>query len=679
MRGLRPSWELGERQCCASFLRCASARLRALRYYHEIRILYFATVFLSSLLLFLVQPMLAKAILPWFGGSAGVWTACMLFFQAVLLLGYAYSHWVTRRFAPGAQTAIHLTLVVASLAFLPLVPAAAWKPVNGAWLEGRILALLAVTVGLPYFLLSTTSPLVQVWYAGVGAGTIPYRLFAVSNAASLAALLSYPFVVEPWLGTSAQLRTWSAGYAVFAVVVAAAAFAGRRREVLLTTMARSTGGERLLWLGLAAAPSVLWLAVANQLSQSVAALPLLWVAPLSLYLLSLTLCFQHDAWYRPGWFRWLLPVSIAALTAASKQHAWSDSILWGMLLYAGGLFGCCMFCHGELARRRPHTGDLTTFYLMVASGGALGGAFVSLVAPVIFNDYLELTAGTLGCLLLALPLLYGYSLRQQVRRLALIAAAFAAAVQFQSQSKARARNFYGTLEVRERGEGVDAVRAMYNGTILHGLQFLAPEKRRIPATYYGERSGVSLELSRIRHERRRIGVVGLGIGTLAAFARPGDVIRFYEIDPLVVQFAHQQFDFLKDCQGTVEIAVGDARMVLESEGPQGFDLLAVDAFAGDSIPVHLLTRQAFELYLQHLKPDGSLAVHVSSKYLDLAPIVLRNASALGREALVVQNSVDPARQITAATWVIVGGARKSGEVKGRPWTDDYSNLFGVFK
>jgi SAM-dependent methyltransferase len=504
-------------------------------------------------------------------------------------------------------------------------------------------------------------------------------MFAASNAASLLALLAYPLAVEPALEVPAQFRLWSAAYGVFVALACGSALLARRGHAIPRAPDAQPWRTRLLWIALAATPSALWLAVANQASQSVAPVPLLWILPLSLYLLSLILCFHRDAWYRPSVFRWAVPVAVAGLCAAIRQHSWSDRVHWGLLLYFGGLFAGCMFCHGELARRRPPAADLTGFYLAVALGGAIGGAFVSLLAPALFNDYLELPAAIVACILLALPLLYGYSSKRHLVRLAAVGAAvFLVSTPFTGGSRLKERNFYGVLEVRDHASGDNSWRGLYNGTILHGSQFLSPERSREATTYYSPWSGVGLELQKTPNRHRRVGIIGLGPGTLAAYAGEGDYFRFYEINPLVIQIAATEFRFLRECRGEVEVVTGDARLALDRESPRNFDLLAVDAFSGDAIPVHLLTREAFETYLRHLSPSGVLAVHVSGKYFDLAPLVVRTAQSIGREAHVVKNDSNAGRQIASSTWVILDSARRSAK-QARVWTDRYSNLLEVVK
>lgn len=655
------------------------------------RLLYAATVFWSALLLLLVQPVLTKAILPWFGGSAGVWTTSMLFYQCLLLLGYAYAHFIARRLTLKMQVALHAVLLLGSLLLLPLRPSAEWKPTTGDDPVLEILGLLLTSVGLPYFLLSATSPLVQSWFARNTPSETPYRLFALSNLGSLVALLSYPAAIEPTLSTRAQMMYWTIGYAGFAALCCAAAFLSRGGHPL-PEVKFSIDRRAWTWLALGACPSILWLAVANQLSQDVAAVPFLWVAPLSLYLLSFVLCFDSEGWYRPRVYRWLLPLAWAGVTMAVAQQGFV-SIKMSLAMLAGALFIICMFCHGELARLRPHTGELTAYYLTLSAGGALGGLFVGLVAPRIFDEYLELPIGVLMSVMLALWLLYGLQSKRIVRIGAVTAAATAVAVMLPEttpQHFVRLRNFYGTLQVTDRGAAVTAVRTLYNGSIQHGVQFLGPMRSRIGTTYYGVASGVAIAIETLRSESpMRVGVIGLGAGTLAVYGRPDDVYRFYEINPSVVELAQNQFRYLRESQAKIDVVTADARLSLERESPQNFDVLAVDAFSGDSIPVHLLTVEAFELYFRHLQPTGALAIHVTNKHLDLSPVVQRIAAKMDAKAFLVNNSSDPTNMILFSSWVVVTrnpavASRFSylaSPIRGQAplWTDDYSNLLRTLR
>jgi len=669
---------------------------------------YSVTIAASSLLLFLVQPMIAKALLPRFGGSAGVWVTCMLFFQVVLLAGYAYSYAVTRHFSRRWQGQGHVVLLLGSLLALPLTPglnlglnpglnAGSGPP------AAAILRTLARSAGLPYFLLSTTSPLLVSWYSAAGAGRFPYRLFALSNAASLAALLLYPIGIEPLLPVMRQLAWWSAGYAVVAVMAGAisvhGALHGAPHSALqddgysglrgspIQTAADVTPQSPWLWIALAACASALWFSVANHLSQEVAAVPFLWVLPLSLYLLSFIICFADRGWYQATMFRWLLP---AAWIGMCWRLARPGGLPGELAVWAAGLLICCVFCHGEVARTRPDPlHGLAFFYLMVALGGALGAVFVGLVAPNVFNGYLELPIGITACILLGLVLVYGYAPRRLLRLAAVAVLAFVLATRYRAAQGdvVHLRNFYGALQVSDAGTGETAARSLYNGRTLHGVEFLSPALANTATAYYGPESGAGQVLSK-PGPARRVGVVGLGAGTLAVYGRPGDEFRFYEINPAVVQVASQYFHFLSGSEARTDVVTDDGRLALEREPPQSFDAIVLDAFSDDSIPVHLLTREAFRMYFGRLRPEGVLAIHLTNRYLELDSVVAALAATLGKLSAVVHSEPDPARLISAADWAIVGDAagtpvsgftHRSTRQPTRVWTDGYSNLFQVWK
>ncbi|MBM3774297.1 MAG: hypothetical protein FJW37_03955 [Acidobacteria bacterium] len=669
-------------------------------------LLFGLTVLLSAFLLFEIQPVIARAILPWFGGSAAVWTTCLLFFQVLLLAGYAYAYAIFRYLRPGAQSAVHVALLLASLAALPVIPAAAWKPAGTEDPVFRILGLLAATVGLPYFLLAATAPLVQPWYAfGSAKAVSPYRLYALSNAGSMFALLSYPVMFEPVLTSRQQALGWSSGYALFALLCGASALRARsiRSPGAEAAVAgpRPGWGDRLLWVALAASASLLLLAVTNHLTQNVAAIPFLWVLPLSIYLLSFILCFEGGGWYRRGPMLRFLAVALGTMAYALSEGFENTTLKVLIPLYSVGLFAASMACHGELARLKPHPRYLTSFYLLIAVGGALGGVFVGLVAPRAFGWYFELPVGIVACAVLVLIVL-----RRQgavSRSVWWVAAGLTVAMAFflgaemrrmAGQARVIARNFYGGLRVVDSEEREGRARKLMHGTVNHGQQWLDPARRQMPTTYFGPDSGIGLAI-RAASERPnlRVGVIGLGTGTLAAYGRPGDHYRFYELNPLVLEIARSQFTFLEDSKASVEVALGDGRLSLEREAPQNFDLLALDAFSSDAIPVHLLTREAFELYFRHLKPGGVLAAHVSNKYLDLAPVVEVLAKAAGAGAVVIDTRGDEQKASFAATWVLVsrrpeflrhartapGAATAASPRKLRLWTDDYSNLLRILR
>lgn len=669
-------------------------------------LLYAYTIFTSAFLLFLVQPVIAKMILPWFGGSASVWTTCMLFFQGVLLLGYLYSHWAVRTLKPKTQLWVHVGLLALSLAALPIVPSASWKPVGAEDPTFRIWGLLSASVGLPYFLLSTTGPLIQAWYARTHCQAVPYRLFALSNLGSMLALLGYPVVIEPFVTSRNQAFFWTGGYVLFTLLCAGAAWRASRaasEEVANAPQGDGSDGRApwssvVLWIALPACASLMLLAVTNYMCQDVASIPFLWVVPLALYLLSFILCFEREGWYRPRLYEWLLAAAIGGMCYLYYGRDSDIPLRWVIVAFSAGLFVCCMFCHGEVARRKPAVRHLTFFYLMISLGGAVGSMLVALVAPRVFHAYYELPVGLVLCAVLALIV----NRRDSVIYYSLVSAALVMGFYMVKQSRQMysnnilmVRNFYGALAVAEEGSPgePDALRKLIHGTINHGQEFLDPERRRWPTTYYGPNSGVGMAIEHNRHSGQRVGVIGLGTGTLATYGRPGDYYRFYEINPLVIDIAHSYFFFLQDSQAKVDVALGDARLSLEREPPQNFDVLAVDAFSSDSIPVHLLTLEAFQIYFRHLRPDGVLAVHVSNRYLDLKPVVRNLADRLGRSCLLIDTEDGEGDGTFGSTWVLVTSNQRfledpeikaeSKEVPARSdlrlWTDDYSNLFRILK
>ena len=702
------------------------------------KFVYGLAIFASAFLLFEVQPMLAKFILPWFGGVASVWAVCLLFFQAVLLLGYLYAHLLTQRVPARMQGYVHAALLALSFFALPIVPKLSRVPDAFQDPALRILTLLAVTIGLPYFLLASTSPLLQAWFARSHPGAAPYRFYALSNIGSMLALLSYPILLEPRFSTTHQAFAWSVAYAASAALCAAVGIFARgraieggaaRAAIVATSTAEAAAVRPVpdwrvqsLWIALPACASALLLTVTNHISQNIAAVPLLWVVPLSIYLLSFILCFDGRSWYHRSFFLRFLGLSLASMAYALSPSFADIPFKVGIPLFCIGLFACCMFCHGELVRLKPHPAHLTRFYLMISLGGAIGALFVAILAPHIFRWYYEFEIALAACAILVLivnqrdPESPFYQARWQTPWLVLVGLAIAliASLGVTAHYQARTatltvRNFYGALRAVDasvpnvmllQGASTQPLdddpryRKLMNGTIDHGLQFLAPNRRKLPTTYFGPSSGVGVALRAAGAERSplRVGVIGLGAGTLAAYGRAGDRYTFYDINPLVVKIARTEFTFLQDSAATIDIVMGDARLSLESEPSQQFDVLAVDAFSGDSIPMHLLTVQAFELYFRQLAPSGVLAVHISNRFLNLEPVVAAAATALDREAVIVNHGSGTNLSGTyASKWVLVGSRtgflaqaeiEKAGQIipatsRRDLWTDDYSSLFRV--
>ena len=726
---------------------------------------YGATIALSAFLLFLVQPIIAKQILPWFGGSAAVWTTCMVFFQCVLLAGYFYSDFMTRRLSLKRQVSVHAGLLILSLALLPITASPSFKPINADNPIGRILLLLFVTIGLPYFMLSTTGPLVQAWFVkrfpasakpttststSAGKSVNVYRLYALSNVASMAALILYPPLIEPFASGKLQSWGWSVGYGCFVALAVVTGWLSQKNTLDdqapkltlgLDQVPQSVGpeaaqlklNEQLLWLVLAALGSVMLLTVTIHITQNVASIPFLWVLPLAIYLITFILCFDGKGWYRRAWY---LPLSglIVAMLMAGLNYRWNSDwqfseglsglfesgimhIEQAVPLYALGLFVLCMVCHGELVARKPAPQHLTRFYLMVSLGGAVGGLLCGVVAPLVFSYYWEFPLA-----LLLFAILVAWFSEAWVKAISLAAVVACGFFFFQHADHVRKdtvamdRNFYGTLRIRATAdEGTENAKwRLLHGVITHGEQYRAEKFKNLVTTYYGDQSGIGRAIVGTRQTQgqtspQKVGLIGLGVGTLAAYGRKGDEYRVYELNPQVLDFAQTKFSFLKDSAAKVTSALGDARLVLERETDQGFDVLAIDAFSSDSIPVHLITREAIKLYARHLKPEGVIAFHISNRYLDLQPVVAQLGADIGYTALRWLDDPGDESYLYRSDWVLVTksqafldwldqqaaadaltakpdkdkGLHRPDRIKPKsslePWTDDRNNLFQILK
>nr|MCU0980097.1 fused MFS/spermidine synthase [Pirellulaceae bacterium] len=683
--------------------------------------LFAATVFLSAWLVFQVQPLLAKYVLPWFGGTPAVWTACMLFFQSGLFFGYAYALLIVQRVPARWQAVLHLVLLAAALGTLPITPDAGWKRNAEGDPVWRILQLLTVAVGLPYLLLSATGPLLQAWHARVRPHVSPYPLYALSNLGSLLGLISYPFWFDPAFAADQQTRIWSGGFLIFAAGCAICGAVVWRTPAVPPVApgigppsrveARPPWPRIALWFYLAMVPSVMLLAATNLVCTDVAVVPFLWVLPLTLYLLSFILCFQSLRWCHRGlwWIAWAI-VTVAAIRVLARGIGvvTSDPVAVQILVFFALLFCCAMLCHGELARTKPDPAHLTTFYLTLAAGGAAGGVFVGLIAPRVLVINAEVSIAMVACTAVILMVLYSDPsgrLRQGRPRwvwgcllLALAALTATQVVQFQrtlAGVQEVHRNFFGVLQVKLKPAAVATsglVCQLIHGRTMHGLQFINADKRRCPTSYYGEQSAIGLLLQADPSAPpRRIGVVGLGVGTLAAYARPGDEFRFYEINPAVIDLAQRFFDYLPACRGSVEIVEGDARILLEQEPAQAFDVLVLDAFSSDSIPVHLLTREAFAGYLRHLKQDGVLAVHISNVHVDLSPVVAGQATHFQLAMAGFESSANEDTETRFAIWMLLSRNARALEIEAvqraklpRPdrelaWTDQRNSVFQTLR
>lgn len=721
--------------------------------------IYTTAILVSAALLFAVQPLFAKMVLPQLGGAPSVWSVAMVFFQAMLLAGYAYAHLLTR-FIPGWPSAlVHIGVMVAAAFALPLAIASGWDqppPEREAlWLVG----LFAASIGLPFFALSANSPLLQAWLARTPhpAAGDPYFLYAASNVGSFLALISYPLLVEPFTRLGDQARFWSVAFVILIGLIAACgAFLARsstsaKADIPILKTAPPTRREAAAWIALAAAPSGLLIAVTAHLSTDVAAVPLMWVAPLALYLATFVFVFQSQPILRHRWMVTIEPALIVALVALIVFDL-SKYLIAAIALNLAAFFVVAMVCHGELARRRPAADHLTAFYLWLSVGGMLGGLSAGLIAPNVFSWIAEypllivlailcrpglaaprtsLTAA-LWIILLALVLLIAWqplelrlSVEQALYRggmivllassllfwrkpLALgvivaLALVVARANDEESSQRQTIRSFFGVHKISVTGDG--AYRVLLHGTTIHGAQKLENEDgdpvegRPEPLTYYHATSPMAQAIAAARAQGGRpirTAIIGLGTGSLACYAEPSDAWRFYEIDNTVVRFSRDQarFTFLRDCAPQSEIIIGDARLTLAAHSGEPYDVIVVDAFSSDAVPVHLLTREAMGVYLSKLAPGGLIALHVSNRHLELASVALGVAAANGLASLVNEgetSEVDDAEYKFSSTVVVAARseddlaalAEKEGWSKGEPdpdqwvWTDDYTNVVGA--
>jgi hypothetical protein len=630
-----------------------------------------------------------------------------VFFQSVLLAGYAYAD-LTLRLGARRQALLHVGLLALSLAFLPILASSGWKPQGDEQPVLRILLLLLVTIGLPYFLLSTTTPLLQSWYWRRFHSAVPYRLFALSNLASLIALLGFPLVFEPAFDLGQLGWGWSFVFVGFAFLCAATAwlsvngFSHFEKDVKKESD-KPSSARQLQWLALSAMGSVMLLAVTNHITQNVASVPFLWVLPLALYLISFIFAFDHPRWYlRPAFI-----AAMAVLLPAMAYYVPSLDLKVAVPLYLAGLFASCMFCHGELARLKPDPAHLTRFYLMMSLGGALGAVLVAIVAPMTLPGYFEL-----GIALVLLALLFTMRLRGPAGArspavwggvaisIATLVLVVRGADDYSTGVRVMERDFYGVVRTADHANPVP-YRSMYHGSIMHGGQLLGDAFRNMPADYFSPGSGYGRVFRSLRemnpHKPLQVGIIGLGAGVVGAWMRPGDALTFYEISPRVVDIARSEFTFLSDTFAKSEIMMGDGRLSLEREPPRGYDVLGIDAFSGDSIPMHLVTREAMASYVRHIKPDGVIVFQATNRFIDLLPVVKRLASEFGLEAVNIGDVPDgeegPEYWYSSTDQVVVTRNKKllawptiaeaSEPIADRPdlptFTDSHYNLLRILK
>jgi spermidine synthase len=669
------------------------------------RLLYGTTVFLGAFLLFLVEPMAAKQLLPTLGGSSAVWLTCLVFFQVTLLLGYLYAHWLTGCECLGWRRHFYLALLIGAALMLVAQRIHPIEVIGGSDHPVRtIFALLTLSIGLPFLLLGSTSPLMQVWFLRTHGGNVPYRLFALSNAGSLLALIAYPLLVEPYLTLGLQRMLWSAGFLAYAILCGVIASSGKAEDAEPAGQDEARKDSpvfvKWLWFLLPMAAAMQLSAVTAHLTVNIAAIPLLWMLPLTAYLLSFILAFEFPGFYRRGIVVRLLVVMLASLGYAISKTDVSLPIGVAILFFLAECFLACLFCHAEAYALRPQrSSETTVFYLLIAAGGAAGTFFIGIASPLIFSANYDLAISFFVTAAVAVAVTWRDGWPQRLLWMVATGLLLFFAIMLRSayshDALVEVRNFYGTLRVKETATAqADPERMLLNGTIQHGTQIFGNGLSRIPTTYYAVNSGVGLALRFCCDGRpRSIGVIGLGTGTIAAYGHPGDRIRFYEINPSVRPIAENLFTYLRDSSAAITFADGDARTSLVREAPQNFDVLAVDAFSGDAIPLHLLTVEAIGIYKRHLAPEGTLAFHVSNQYLNLVPEIAQLAIATNMQARLVEAAGDDATGSYRSTWVLLSDstalfnqpdvAAAATEAPTIPhlrvWTDDYSSLLPILQ
>jgi hypothetical protein len=639
--------------------------------------------------------------LPLFGGSSAVWVTSLLFFQLALLVGYVLAD----RLVHQRSLKPWLVLLVASALSVPFTLPLAAATGLPRWLAAappalQLLILLAAALGLPFVTLASTGPLVQALWSRERSGS-PYRLYALSNLASLLGLAAYPFWFEPLFTLHAQIRIFAGAFALFASCAGALCWRSvsslNIRKSLETGIVSNRSKTPPLWLLLPAVSSALMLAITGHLTRNVAPIPLLWMAPLAAYLLSFILCFDSPEQVSR---RWTVPAalgSIALLAYADVRETPDGSLTLWIAALTAAFFFVATALHGELVRLRPEAARLTRFYLSLSLGSALGSLVVAVLIPMLCKDVVELRLSLIGASML-LSVAWWPSLKMSPRfslsaRAGLIVgiATMSLALFVTAWSRSlgdvfEGRNFYGALRVQNQTSAQGPLRALLNGTTTHGVQFREESSSRRPLAYYAETSGVGRAIATLREGGvpLRIGAVGLGAGVLAGYCQPGDRFEFYELNPLVAQVARDPFTFLRDCAGA-SIQLGDARLVLANQDPQELDLLVIDAFNSDAIPVHLLTAEAFLLYAHHLAKGGILAVHTSNRYLDLDPAVAAHAPRIGMIARAVTGPAQ-GEVIYSNEWMLLSReASKLPAADSHPirqaieWTDDHTSLTGAFR
>jgi SAM-dependent methyltransferase len=733
----------------------------------SVLIVYGITIFTGAALLFVVQPMVGRMVLPLLGGSPAVWNTAMVFYQAVLLAGYAYAHFTTRWLGVRRQAALHAVMLVLPLLAMPVVIPHGWAPPTTHNPIPWLLAVLAMTVGVPFFVVSATSPLLQRWFSASGHrdAADPYFLYAASNCGSLLALVGYPALIEPHLRLSQQSQCWTVGYDLLAGLTAVCGLWITRQVRVFGASGFSsaeasadaspeklTARRRWRWVVLAFVPCSLMLSVTTYITSEVAPIPLLWVIPLGIYLLAFVLVFARRRVLPRRWMASALPVAVAAVVATLIARV-VHPIGWLIVLHLACLFIVSMVCLGELADDRPSTAHLTEFYLWLSAGGVLGGMFNAVLAPVMFSTVVEypltlvlacalmpnwtvapmtrrqrvldfalplivglfaanllnvLRGGTTWPLFVTMAVMYGVPtglcllfVRRPLRfglALAGVLAACAWVPEDTQRTLMVERNFFGIHRVSLDAAG--RYHWLAHGNTIHGIQHVDRRQRDEPLSYFTKWGPFGQAFATLDDSlKKRVGVIGLGAGSLAGYGRRGERWTFYEIDPAVEEIARdpRYFTFLHDCPADVEVVMGDARLSLQQAPDGQYGVLVLDAYTADTIPLHLITREALALYLRTLAPDGVLMFHISNRHLRLERVlgalaqnaglacVIQNESGGGQEEMVATGKISSKWVVMARRPETLAGLtrdprwqRPPPHLRTRLWTDDYASVFSVF-
>jgi len=688
---------------------------------------YYISVFISAFLVFQIQPIISKIILPWFGGGASVWTTCILFFQFFLLVGYLYAYILSKIFKVKHQVVVHLVCLLFSLFLLPYNIADIQNIITSEPPTWGVLKVLFFGLGIPYLILSANTPLLQHWFTRETHGANPYRLYAISNIAAFLALVSYPVVIEPFMTLDWQVKLWSSIYWIFVLLVAWIFFIvvkenNKDRLFIPEHIINPQVGffRPILWFMLSALGVVLLVSTTNALTQNVPPMPFLWLAPLAIYLLTYVVAFSNLAIYvRYLWLPFYMLLSFVALLIYFIGG--QLDIITQLLIYLLILLCGCMICHGELNSLKPKQGNTTLFYLVLSGGGVFGSFLVSFVAKSQFNEFLEFPLAIFSVLVLATASLWwnkqeecadvkssmvGVVTNSQLSKLAAGSAVVALVWllafsnlnnQYQQYDIAKARNFYGILTVKDITEGKVNERRLIDGTTSHGSQSLPLSKLAVPLSYYRPGTGAQLVIKELSGgSNLQVGIIGLGVGALAAYGQAGDHYTFYELNPLVSVFANKYFSYLGSSKAEVEVKLGDARVSLQNELDSGqknaFDLLIIDAFSGDLIPTHLMTQEAFLLYQQHIKTQGVVALHISNRHLSLLPVIINHSRTLDMQLMLFETPSNENEH--DAQWVVLTNntlltqspkliLKQTEIVRDQYqkvlWTDNYSSLLAILK